>query len=128
MFINSLFFKLRDLIEHSPAKRDRFIIASFIISIMFLTFSFAVIPFSFWNFKDYIVLHYNIYFGISSLGSWAMLFLLPLSGLIVLIINSILAVILYLRRYLLTYFLSFATVFFNLIVLISVILIIYINV
>ena len=127
MFINSLFFQLRDLIEHSPAKRDRFIMIPFIVSAVLVAVTTLAIPFSFWNFNDYVVLHYNIYFGISSFGPWLMLSLLPLSGLIVLIVNAILAMVLYLKHGLLSYFLAFISSFYNLIVLLSIILIIYIN-
>ncbi len=128
MFINDIFFKLSDLVEHSPAKRDRFILFSFIIAAILVTISFVIVPISFWNFKDYIVLHYNIYFGISSLGPWLQLLLLPLSSFLVLLLNGILILILYLKQKVLSYFLSFASVFYSLIVLVSVVLIIYINI
>lgn len=128
MFINDIFFKLRDLIENSPAKRDRFILTSFIVSVLLAVVAILIVLGYFWNFKDYIVLHYNIYFGISSLGSWLLLLLLPLSSLLVLLLNGVLILILYLKQKILSYFLSFASVFYGLIVFAAVLLIIYINI
>jgi len=36
-----------------------------------------------------VFLHYNIYFGIDLTGSWAQLLWMPLSGLVILIVNTI---------------------------------------
>lgn len=128
MLINSLFFKLSDLVEHSPAKRDRFILASFSLALFLIICDSVAILINFLNVKDYIVLHYNIYFGISALGPWLMLLLFPLSGLIVSVINGLLVMILYLKEKLLSYFLAFSIIFYNLIVLLAIILIIYVNI
>ncbi len=45
-----------------------------------------------------IILHYNIYFGVDAMGSWKQVFLLPVIGLILLTINTMLAVYFYQRK------------------------------
>lgn len=38
-----------------------------------------------------IILHYNVYFGVDSLGDWRRVFILPIIGLILLALNAFLA-------------------------------------
>lgn len=45
-----------------------------------------------------IILHYNVYFGVDSIGHWAQAYYLPAIGLVLLIINLILAGYFYLRK------------------------------
>jgi len=42
-----------------------------------------------------IILHYNVYFGVDDLGSWQQVFILPLMGLILFIINLALSIYFY---------------------------------
>ena len=39
-----------------------------------------------------IILHYNVYFGVDSIGDWRQAFLLPIIGIILFILNAVLAV------------------------------------
>lgn len=39
-----------------------------------------------------IILHYNVYFGVDTLGDWRQVFILPLLGLVLLVINLLLAI------------------------------------
>ena len=123
----NLFFKIRDLIESSPAKRDRLILISMIVSGAANLALWLMTLIVFWHFKDYVVLQYNIYFGISSLGPWPLLLLIPLAGLLFGVLDFALAFALFLKDRLLSYFLSVAATAFNLISLFALILIIYIN-
>ena len=48
-----------------------------------------------WQVKDFpelIPLHYNIYFGIDSFGTWYQIFLMPLLGLVIIVLNFFLAI------------------------------------
>lgn len=77
-----------------------------------------------------IALHYNIYFGIDMIGYWYRMLILPLSGFLILFFNLIISYILFKKnnKYLiLGYFLNCASLFINLIFLISVIFLIIIN-
>lgn len=54
--------------------------------------------FVFWGTAEPVILHYNILFGIDSIGHWSRLLILPLLGLGILFINSILIFHFYLSR------------------------------
>lgn len=127
MFINDLFFKLREIIASSPAKRDRLIFISLIVAGVINAITWLIIPIYFWRFREFVVLQYNIYFGISSYGSWLTLFLMPFSGLLIGAINSALSFWLYLRQRTLSYFLIVSAVAYQLIILVALLLIIYMN-
>jgi len=75
-----------------------------------------------------IPLHYNIYLGIDSFGTWTMAFIRPALGLLFLFINSFVAFLIYYKRELLSYFLVFSAVLIQLILLVATILIILINI
>lgn len=126
--ITNLFYKVRDLIETSPAKRDRLIFISMIVAGVLNLISWLIVPISFWKFTEYVVLQYNIYFGISSLGPWAMLLLLPFLTLVGTLGNFALSFLFFLKNKLLSYYLAVAAVAINLIALFALILIIYINI
>ncbi|MFA6391431.1 MAG: hypothetical protein WCW66_01575 [Patescibacteria group bacterium] len=44
---------------------------------------------------DPIYLHYNIYFGIDLIGDWYEIYIIPLSGLLIILVNYLAGVILY---------------------------------
>ena len=127
MFLNSLIFNLRELVEKSPAKRDKLIFIPLIFCGLFIIVGWILVLMFFWSIMDYVILHYNIYFGISSLGRWPMLLLMPASGLLVIIVNYFLSLYFYLKDKLLSYFLVMTALAYNALVLAALILIIYIN-
>lgn len=127
MLWENLFFHLRDLIENSPAKRDRIVFISFVFSLLVSVSSLIFIFFNFWRVNDYIILRYNIYFGISSLGFWARLLWLPGFGLLVTLLNFFLSFKLFLKDKLPAYFLAISSAFVNLLIIIALGLIFYIN-
>lgn len=127
MFLNGFIFNLSEIVIKSPAKRDRLIILPLIACGFFILAGFVLTPMFFWHFKDYAVLHYNIYFGISSLGPWPMLLLIPLSGLLAAAANCFLSLYFYLRNKLLSYFLAVAGLAYNAMAFLALLLIIYIN-
>lgn len=126
--ITNLFFKLREMVESSPAKRDRLIQISLAACAVLNLAAWIAVPLFFWQFKEYIILQYNIYFGISSLGPWGMLFLFPLATLLASIVNFALAFLFFLQNKLMSHYLAVAAVALNLISLFALILIIYINI
>jgi len=127
MFINDLFFKVREIIEISPAKRDRLIVVSLAASAAVNALAWILIPIFFWQSKEFVVLQYNIYFGISSLGPWPMLFFMPASGLLVAAVNFSLSFGLYLKEKAISLFLAAAAMAFQAIILAALGLVIYMN-
>ncbi|MCK5466547.1 hypothetical protein KAI56_03585 [Candidatus Parcubacteria bacterium] len=74
-----------------------------------------------------IILHYNLFFGVDYLGDYEKIYLIPLSGLIIIIINLILGHLLYLKEKLAAYFLVFIIFIIQIFLLINSYLIIKIN-
>ena len=74
-----------------------------------------------------IILHYNLFFGVDYLGNYEKIYLIPIAGLIIIIVNSILGHLLYLKEKLAVYFLVFIIFIVQLLLLINSYLIIRIN-
>lgn len=72
-------------------------------------------------------LHYNIYFGIDFIGRWYEVFIMPLVGIFFIIINFILADIIYLRDKVTSYFLTGAGAFIQILLFLAAYSIIIIN-
>ncbi|MFA6228345.1 MAG: hypothetical protein WC668_04150 [Patescibacteria group bacterium] len=125
--MNIIFLKLRQLIEESPAKRDRLISGVFSAAALFDLLALAAVLLYFWHFQEFVVLQYNIYFGISSFGPWQYLLLLPLAGWLICLVNFLLAFKVYLRDRNLSYFLSFAALASALIIAAQIGLLVYMN-
>ena len=123
----SIFLKLFDLVENTPAKRDHVIFPAMIVAVVLNIANWLAVLFGFWNFKEYIILQYNVYFGISSFGAWQQLLLLPLAGLIIGVIDFLWSFRLYLEYRVLSRVLAVTAVVLNLILLLAISLLIYMN-
>ncbi|MFA5029269.1 MAG: hypothetical protein WC518_00780 [Patescibacteria group bacterium] len=122
-----IFFKLHELIWVNPAKRDKVILINLSLALLINLALIAALIFNFWWAKEFIILRFNIYFGISSLGAWYKVFLMPLIGLIIIVVNFLLSFYFYLKEKLLSYYLAAAALVCNLILLVAGALLIYIN-
>jgi len=76
---------------------------------------------------DPIVLNYNIYFGISLIGAWWQVFLFPLVGLVIWLINLILVAIWSKKERLLASFLSYTTTLIQILLIIVSIFMVMVN-
>lgn len=76
---------------------------------------------------DWIVLQYDIYRGITLTGEWYRVFYIAASGLIVIVINTVLAWLFYKSIKVLSYFLVYSSVVLQGILLLASIFIIYNN-
>jgi len=85
-------------------------------------------PFSYLTEYGSIPLHYNLYFGIDLLGKWYAIFVLPLFGLLVIIINNLIAYLLFNRERLLSYFLLVTQTLVNVALFAAGIFIILLNI
>jgi hypothetical protein len=125
--IISGFERLYALVFASPAKRDKIFLVNF--------FAAAAINVALWVINiwlairvgEFVILRYNIYFGISSLGHWHNLLWFPLAGLLIIVANFGLAFYFYLRQRILSYFLVCGAGLFNLLILVMSLFLIYIN-
>lgn len=77
--------------------------------------------------KDLLPLHYNIYFGIDFIGKWYKIFIVPAAGIFFIIINFLLADIVYLRDKVVSYFLVGAGLFVQVILILAALAIVSIN-
>jgi len=82
-----------------------FIISIVLNLILWAGLYYKIQPFSYLTEYGTIPLHYNLYFGIDLLGKWYTAFVLPFFGLIVIIVNNIIAYNLFVRERFLSYFL-----------------------
>jgi len=122
-----ILYKIQDSILMSPAKRDKVVLANLIFSVLINIAIWVVLFFVFNEFSDYIILKYNIYFGISSFGPWYNILIVPMLGLFFLVVNFLVGFYLYLKEKALSYFLAFSASIVNIIFLIISLIIIYIN-
>lgn len=74
-----------------------------------------------------IFLHYNIYFGIDLIGKWYRIYLFPLSGLLILIINIIFSSFVFKKEKVISNFICLITIAFQIIIFLSVFLIVQQN-
>jgi hypothetical protein len=72
----------------------RLIIASLVVNIANWISIFIFIK----PVDETIILHYNVYFGVDMIGNWRQVYLLPLIGLILILINSFLALYFYSQK------------------------------
>ncbi|MBI5766090.1 hypothetical protein HZA71_02565 [Candidatus Falkowbacteria bacterium] len=122
-----IFFQIKEKIKLSPAKRDKVIIFNLWFALSVNLVLWIILLFSFWRTSDYIILGYNIYFGISAFGPWYQILLLPLIGLIIIAVNFLLAFFVYLPQKILSYFLVIAATVVNVIVLAAGMLLVFSN-
>ncbi len=111
----------------SPAKRDRLVLFNLFLSLSLNLMLWIGLLFNFAQSSKFIVLGYNIYFGISSFGPWYQVLLMPLIGLIVIALNFSICFSLYLREKIISYFLAFVASITNLIFFLAALIIIYVN-
>lgn len=122
-----ILYKLSDSILMSPAKRDRLITMNLFLSVALNVVLWALLIFNFWQNDQYVVLGYNIYFGISSFGLWYKILLMPVLGIAVILLNFSLSFSLYLKEKIISYFLAFVASIFHIIIFLAALVIIYVN-
>lgn len=99
------------------------LIASIILDALLLALIYFLIPIR----VEPIVLRYNIYVGISLIGPWYQAFYLPLAGLIIIILNFLLARMMFLKEKILAYVLAIVTIVCQLFLLANSILLVIVN-
>lgn len=74
-----------------------------------------------------IPLHYNIHFGVDLFGPWWLIFTFPAVGLIILILNFVMAFFLWRREKVLSYFFVSVSIITSLVALTSTIFVVLLN-
>lgn len=106
---------------------DKFMLVSFILTLLL---NIILWGFLFWRVRptEYpIYLHYNIYFGIDLIGAWYQIYIIPLSGLAVFLINFMISLIIYNKEKIISYFLMITALLSQLFLILSALFIIYLN-
>jgi hypothetical protein len=123
-----MLYKFQDKVLMSPAKRDKIILIGLVLSVLINVVTWVTLFFVFWQDPEYIVLGYNIYFGISYLGPWYNILLMPLLGALVILFNYVFSFSFYLKEKILSYFLAVTALAFNILMLLSAAVLIYVNI
>jgi len=104
--------------------KDKLIIICIILSFLLNAVIWIILYYKIKPTAIPIPLHYNIYFGIDLIGEWYKIYFIPGFGLIIFFINLIISFIIYKTEKIISYFLIFASMFSQLILLGAVLLII----
>ena len=78
--------------------------------------------------KDVVPLHYNIHYGVDWTGVWWQLFVLPASGLGILILNTLLALILIKREKMLANVAMFSSVILTAFLFLAMVFVVLLNI
>jgi len=128
-------YKFIDHLKSSPARKNKLILIPAILSLLINLCTWGIIYFRFRPLvmnlppdQSFIPLHYNIFLGVDSFGTWQNIFWLPAIGLIFFIINTIFSLFVYHKKTIISYFLSLVTPALEIILFIATLLIILINI
>jgi len=117
----------------NPYREDLLVKITFIISILLNLIIWGILylkiyPFSYLTKFGQIYLHYNIYFGIDSIGEWYKVFIIPALGLIIILLNNILAYAFYLKEKIISYTLNVSQLILQIILLAAAVFVILLNI
>ena len=116
----------------SGYKRDKIVAFCFYISVvlnvaMWVLLFWMIKPLSYLNEFGLVALHYNVYFGIDKVGSWFYVLVMPITGLIILIANTLIGYLLYLKDSLISYTLSVSQLITHVVLIVATVLLILLN-
>jgi hypothetical protein len=123
MSLNIIFKRLKRLINHY-FWHDRLIFINFVLALTTNLFFWIFLFLKSSQLEEIIPLHYNVYFGIDMIGSRHELLKMPALGLLILLINLVLAFRIYKHERVSAYFLLFANSLVQIFLLIAGFLII----
>lgn len=107
--------------------REKILLLFLILSLIFLLASAVFIFFNTDKMGSPLILHFDIYRGVDLMGEITDLWMILASGLLAILINSVLAEVFFYRKRILSYFLAGVNIFIGLLVLIAVAVIISVN-
>jgi hypothetical protein len=125
-------YSVSKFFEH-PYREDLWVKINFAVSIilniiLWGALYFRLQPLSYLSDSGQIALHYNIYFGIDSIGSWYQVLVIPLLGLFIIIFNNILGYIFYIQDKIISHLLIFSQTALQLILFAAGMFVILLNI
>lgn len=122
-------------LKATPGRKNKLIIVStgigLIINIIIwylIYFQLQPLVYNLPEEQAFIPLHYNIYLGVDMFGHWQKIFIMPVLGLLILVFNAIIALSLFNRKKIISYFLSISSMVIQLFLLVATVLVILINI
>lgn len=117
-----LLAKLHNFVQKNFFLKDKIIIANLIASLFFIIGLIFLLLFKIgfkFNSSSQLFLHYNIYFGIDWIGNWYKIYIYPFAGLLIFVINFLLAIYFYENDKIASYLLAGSATFCQIIIFIS---------
>jgi hypothetical protein len=93
-----LFLKKEEIIRNSDFFKNRLVFWLLASSLFFNIVNWAALAIFIKPVDKTIILHYNVYFGVDSIGHWGQVYFLPTLGLVILLVNLLLAKYFYLQK------------------------------
>lgn len=117
----------------SSYKLDRVVQLTFIVSVVlnllvWILLYVKISPYAYLTEFGTIPLHYNLYFGIDVFGKWYAVFAMPIVGALIIVVNNILAYLLYQREPLASRVFVYAQAVLSLIIFAASIFVVLLNV
>lgn len=107
--------------------QDKILIVLFLVSLFLNVVLYSWIAWKIKPVADPLVLHYSVYFGIDLIGQWYELYLMPIVGSFILLINFILFLAFYKKQVMAGYLLAGAALLVEIFLLIGGYLMIMVN-
>ncbi len=125
-FIDRVFDRFNKVV-HSLCLKDPVVFISLLVVLFLNIFMWVFFVMKIQPTDAPIPLHYNIYFGVDYIDMWYKVYVLPLFGILVGLINCFFIYWFYLKEKLLSYFLAVNTVFVHIFLFMGTYLIIWLN-
>jgi len=124
-----MLIKLYNFCKKNFFLRDKVVLINLIVSLIILLALFGLFIYKIPLYKSnkQLFLHYNIYFGIDWIGQWYKIFIYPLLGALIFIINLSLGILFYNKEKVITYLLLFSATFCEIIICIASLAVLWIN-
>ncbi len=125
-------YSISKFFEH-PYREDLWVKINFVVSVLvnvtlWGALYFKLHPLSYLSELGQISLHYNIYFGIDNIGPWYNVFIIPILGLIIIILNNTLAYIFFLQEKMISYLFIFSQTIIQIILFLAGMFVILLNI
>jgi hypothetical protein len=122
-------------LKSTPAWKNKLFLISSAIGLILNLLIWALIYLKFYPLvynlpveQSFIPLHYNIYIGIDLFGPWQRIFFLPILGVIIFVVNTVLALFIYNKKEVISYFLAIGSTLCQSFLLVATLFTILINI
>ena len=116
---------VKELFRTSPLYRRTAIASGVLLVFMIALPLWRILPLA--SEKPFIPLHYNVYMGVDAFGPWYDVFLLPILGLVLLLVNVAFQALFFQQEHVLSLFFATVTVATEAILFVAMVLIVLLN-